>query len=66
MTPIKSKVKYDIIEHLDDEGRDLIVEMKVSPQEKNKNGPKRGPFELVKTATLCVRNILSDKCYLIT
>tara|TARA_B100001057_G_scaffold472831_1_gene536533 strand:- start:1842 stop:3179 length:1338 start_codon:yes stop_codon:yes gene_type:complete len=32
MTPIKSNVKYEIIEQLDDDGHDLIVEMKVSPQ----------------------------------
>ncbi len=37
MTPIKSNVKYKVIEQLDDEGRDLIVEMKVSPQAKKKD-----------------------------
>lgn len=30
MTPIKSNTKYEVIEQLDDEGRDFIVEMKVS------------------------------------
>jgi hypothetical protein len=39
MTPIKSNVKYEVIEQLDNEGRDLIVEMKVSPQAK-KQDPK--------------------------
>lgn len=32
MPPIKSNVKYEIIEQLDDDGRDLIVEVKVSLQ----------------------------------
>ncbi|MCF6459431.1 transposase, partial [Pseudoalteromonas sp. MMG024] len=30
MTPVKSNTKYEVVEQLDKEGRDFIVEMKVS------------------------------------
>ncbi|WP_221274619.1 IS4 family transposase [Thaumasiovibrio subtropicus] len=36
MTPIKSNTKYTVIEQLDEDGRDLIVEMNVSQQARKK------------------------------